>query len=57
MIAFYNRVTGWVDEWGAVDVAYLDLRKAFDAVSHNIPTEKLTKYRLEKHSVRWIKTA
>jgi len=28
-IAFYNGMTGWVDEGSAVDVVYLDFSKAF----------------------------
>ena len=30
LIAFYNDMTGWVDEGRAVDVVYLDFSKAFD---------------------------
>jgi len=32
-IAFYNGMTGWVDEGRAVDIVYLDFSKAFDTVS------------------------
>jgi len=54
LIAFYNDMTGWVDEGRAVDVVYLDFSKAFDTVSHNILLEKLRKYGLDEWSVRWI---
>ncbi|PKU38775.1 rna-directed dna polymerase from mobile element jockey- hypothetical protein [Limosa lapponica baueri] len=38
LIAFYDRMTGWVDERRAVGVVYLDFSKAFDTVSHNVLT-------------------
>ncbi|PKU35707.1 rna-directed dna polymerase from mobile element jockey- hypothetical protein [Limosa lapponica baueri] len=36
LIAFYDGMTGWIDEGRAVDAVYLDFSKAFDAVSHSI---------------------
>jgi len=53
LIAFYNGMIGWVDEGRAVDVIYLDFRKAFDTVSHNILLGKLRKCGLNEWSVRW----
>jgi len=54
LIAFYNGVTGWVDEGRAVDVVYLDFNKAFDTVSHNTLLGKLRKCGLDECSARWI---
>jgi len=54
LVAFYNDMTGWVDEGRAVDVVYLDFSKAFDTVSHNILLGKLRKYGLDEWSVGWI---
>ncbi|GAB0183305.1 mitochondrial enolase superfamily member 1 [Grus japonensis] len=54
LIAFYDGMTGWVDEGRAVDVVYLDFSKVFDTVSHNILIGKLRKYGLDEWRVRWI---
>jgi len=53
LIAFYDDMTGWVDEGRAVDVVYLDFSKVFDTVSHNILLGKLRKYGLDEWSVGW----
>ncbi|GAB0183775.1 mitochondrial enolase superfamily member 1 [Grus japonensis] len=53
MIAFYDGMTGQVDEGRAVDVVYLDFSKAFDTVSHNILIGKLRKSGLDERTVRW----
>jgi len=52
LIAFYDGMTGWVDEGGAVDVVYLDFSKAFDTVSYNILLGKLRKCGLDEWSAR-----
>ena len=36
-----------------MDVVYLDFRKAFDTVSHNILVMKLRKYGIDEWLVRW----
>ncbi|GAB0204550.1 mitochondrial enolase superfamily member 1 [Grus japonensis] len=54
LIAFYDGMTGWVDERRAVDVVYLDFSKAFDTVSHNILVSKLRKCGLDEWTVRWV---
>ncbi|GAB0177311.1 mitochondrial enolase superfamily member 1 [Grus japonensis] len=38
----------------AVDIVYLDFRKAFDTAFHKILIEKLLKYGLDEQTVRWI---
>jgi len=54
LIAFYDGMSGWVDEGRRVDVVYLDFSKAFDIVSHNILLGKLRKCGLDEWSVKWI---
>ncbi|PKU43089.1 rna-directed dna polymerase from mobile element jockey- hypothetical protein [Limosa lapponica baueri] len=43
LIAFYDGMTGWLDEKRAVNVVYLDFSKAFDTVSHSILIGNLRK--------------
>ncbi|PKU38768.1 rna-directed dna polymerase from mobile element jockey- hypothetical protein [Limosa lapponica baueri] len=52
LIAFYDIITGWLDEGRAADVTYLDSSKAFDTVSHNILIRKLRKCGLDEGAVR-----
>ena len=34
LLEFYEAVSDWVDEGKAVDIEYLDFKKAFDKVPH-----------------------
>jgi len=54
MIAFYDGMTGCVDEGRAMYVVCLDFSKAFDIAYHNVLISKLRKCRLIEWSVRWI---
>ncbi|KAK4811069.1 hypothetical protein QYF61_016355, partial [Mycteria americana] len=54
LINFYDEVTGLVDEGRAMDIVYIDFRKAFDTVSHKILIDKLMKYGLDEQTVRWF---
>ncbi|CAM4521142.1 unnamed protein product [Caretta caretta] len=56
LIAFYDEITGSVDEEKAVDVLFLDFSKAFDTVSHTILASKLKKYGLDEWMIRWIES-
>ncbi|CAM5077028.1 unnamed protein product [Eretmochelys imbricata] len=56
LIAFYDEITGSVDDGKAVDVLFLDFRKAFDTVSHSILASKLKKYGLDEWTIRWIES-
>ncbi|GAB0196695.1 mitochondrial enolase superfamily member 1 [Grus japonensis] len=53
LIAFYDGMTGWLDEERA-DVVYLDFSKAFDTVFCNILISKLRKCGLDEWTVRWV---
>ncbi|PKU37371.1 rna-directed dna polymerase from mobile element jockey- hypothetical protein [Limosa lapponica baueri] len=54
LIAFYDGMTGRIDERRAVDVVYLDFSKAFGTVSHSVPIAKLRKCGLDEWTVKWI---
>ncbi|KAK4810736.1 hypothetical protein QYF61_007710 [Mycteria americana] len=54
LITFYDEMAALVDEGRAVDIVYLDFRKAFDPVSHKILIEKLLMFGLDEQTVRWI---
>ncbi|CAM4513480.1 unnamed protein product [Caretta caretta] len=56
LIAFYDEITGSVDEGKAVDVLYLDFSKAFDTVSHSILVSTLRKYGLDECTIRWVES-
>ncbi|CAM5153104.1 unnamed protein product [Natator depressus] len=56
LIAFYDEITGSVDEGKVVDMIYLDLSKAFDMVSHSILASTLKTYGLYDWTIRWIET-
>ena len=47
LIDFYEDVTRWIDDGKAVDVVYLDFRRAFGTVSHSILAAKLRKCGLD----------
>ena len=55
LISFYGQVTRLVDEGKAVDVVYLDFRRAFDTVPHSIILEKLAAHGLDGCTLHWIK--
>ncbi|CAM4618109.1 unnamed protein product [Caretta caretta] len=56
LIAFYDEITGSVNEGKAVDVLFLDFSKAFDTVFHSILASKLKKYGLDEWTIRWIES-
>lgn len=59
LITFHNvdDVTVLMDDGGTVEIVYLNFSKTCDTGSPNRLTEQLAKHRLNKHTMRWIKTA
>ena len=55
LISFYDQMTHLLDEGKAVDVVYLDFRKAFDAVPHSILLEKVAAHGLDGGTLDWVK--
>ncbi|CAM4538200.1 unnamed protein product [Lepidochelys olivacea] len=56
LIAFYDEITGSVDEGKVVDVLFLDFSKVFDTVSRSILASKSKKYGLDEWTIRWIES-
>ncbi|CAM5142384.1 unnamed protein product, partial [Natator depressus] len=56
LIAFYDEITGSVDEGKAANMFFLDFSKAFDTVSHSILASKLKKYELDEWTIRWVES-
>ena len=54
ILPFYKDKASLVDEGRAVDVVYLDFSKALGTISHNIFIDKLTKYKSDRCTVKWI---
>ncbi|KAK4810188.1 hypothetical protein QYF61_010961 [Mycteria americana] len=54
LIAFYDEMTGSMDEGRGVDIVYLDFTDAFNTVCHNILMEKVMRHRLDKQRARCI---
>ncbi|CAM4506372.1 unnamed protein product [Lepidochelys kempii] len=56
LIAFYNKITGSVNEGKAMYLLFLEFSKAFDTVSHSILASKLKKYGLDEWTIRWVES-
>ncbi|CAM5140997.1 unnamed protein product [Natator depressus] len=55
LIAFYDEITGSVNEGKAVGVLFL-FSKGFDTVSHSILDNNFKKYGLDEWTIRWIES-
>ncbi len=56
--ALINITEDWlksIDNGNYIGLVMIDLRKAFDTVNHDLLIEKLPKYGLDDHVVKWLK--
>ncbi len=56
LLEFYEAVSDWVDEGKAVDIVYLDFKKAFDKVPHRRLLAKVTACGVAGQVANWIAT-
>ena len=55
LLDFFGRVTDIYDEEKAVDIVYLDFKKAFDKVPHERLLKKLEAHGIRGNLLRWIR--
>lgn len=54
LTALCNKMTWFVDEGRAPDVAYFDFNNAFSSVSHNVLVSRLGHHSLHGWTTRWV---
>lgn len=54
LISLYDKVTHLIAQRNPADVIFLDFRKAFDTISHNILLNKSSSIQLDKSTIQWV---
>lgn len=55
LLSFLYAVTTRLDEWKAVELCYLDFRKAFHSVTHRLLILKMEVFDIPGELHKWVK--
>lgn len=56
VLHFTEKIRAQLEKGGVVGAVFLDLRKAFDTVNHNVLTSKLSYFNLSAQTLTWLST-
>ena len=54
LLQFYDKIFNWIDNGDPVDIMYVDIKKAYDLISHYILLQKLFQIGIRGKLLSWI---